>query len=771
VCPLFLGVPARIDGGLVGRNSTIERIKKSLLEDSDVAVYSGLPGVGKTALANAIAHDKSINEKFGGNVCWLSVGRCGPEHLSHWVHRLAPWAFALKIRPEQIDAATFSEDGAKLSHLITAALADRSMLLIFDDVWEMGDAQIFKSIGANCGRLITTRSVTIASNFVTAAPCAVSVGEVSASGAMSLMERFVPDAEEYGDRIGKVLTLVGGVPFLIIIVAKTLREKQLTLGRQAAERYLDELIAKRDVLDLPAEERLPQDQMTVMREGQSRTYKAIIELTTEGFKTREKSALTALSAFPPKSNTFSREAGIAVAGEESSLETLCASGLLEWSDPAPPRFTIQRLSMHQAIADFAKQAREGEAEAYQRMAGYFIDYVAEAGQQQSPDEWVESLVPEAENIRTLLVWLVQGGEKLLGLQLMTSLWPFWYERGLHRRGRAIAEQFLAMPGALPKTRDASLLLAQIQHDAGVYAFRMADLDRAQQLQELAYKSHEELGEHALISHNLNYLALIHRERGDYGEAMTLLLEALDRSRRADDLDWQARHLNNLGTVEFRFGRYSDAVSYHSESLKLFESINHAWGSAMATIDLAEAYVALKRNCDAAELLRTKLAERHKAGDDKSAGTALRVWGESILAGRSPNARPVFVFLASISLSASVSDALGTGQSLEGLVAACKEEGENKLGALAAGSLCAYLERSSVVVPQCRLGRWEESLRVLRQRLGSEFDVSFEEGHGPVISRRELSPHAGIESCLNRDVETTVRLLLDHDDDVGQGVGR
>jgi tetratricopeptide (TPR) repeat protein len=751
VRPIFSGVPARIDGGLVDRNGTMERIRTSLLQDSDVAVYSGLPGVGKTALANAIAHDKSIHEKYSGNVCWLSVGRTGEGFLSHWVHRLTAWAFALKIEPEKIDAAQYSEDGAKLAHWITAALGNRSMLLIFDDVWEVSDAQVFKSIGANCGRLLTTRSVTVANNFVTAAPSAISVDEISASGARSLMERYVPNAEVYGERLDQVLTLVGGVPFLIIIVAKTLREKQLILGRQAADRYLDELISARTLLEITADDKLPQDHMTTIPKGQPHTYKAIIELTTDGLSDTDLTALRALSAFPPKANTFSLEAGIAVAGEEGSLAKLRASGLLELSRPTPPRFT-----MHQAIADFAKQASEGEPEAYQRMARYFIEYVTEAGKEQSPDKWVESLVPEAENIRTLLDWLVQADEKLLGLQLMTALWPYWYERGLHRRGLAIAEKILIMEAPLPDTRNASIMLAQIQNDAGVFSFQMADLDRAQHLQEQARRLRENLGEHALIAGNLNNLALIHRERGDYKIAMGLLLDALHISRSSGNVDWQARHLNNLGTVEFRMGRSSDAVSYHRESVELFESISHAWGSAMASIDLAEAYAFLRRNGDAAELLRTKLLERHEAGDDKLVGSALRVFGENLLAVRSPEAKGVF--LASISCSKSVADALGTGRSLEGLVAACKEEGEYTLGASAAGSLCAYLERSSVVVPQCHHGRWENSRQILRSRLGSDFGVRFEAGHAPVMSRPELSPHAGIESSLNLDVGSTIEFL-------------
>src|SRR5262249_12973103 len=73
---------------LIGREQDLARIKQRLQSGGNAAltVLHGLPGVGKTALATALAHDPEIRAYFSGGVLWAGLGPNPniPGLLSRW---------------------------------------------------------------------------------------------------------------------------------------------------------------------------------------------------------------------------------------------------------------------------------------------------------------------------------------------------------------------------------------------------------------------------------------------------------------------------------------------------------------------------------------------------------------------------------------------------------------------------------------------------------------------------------------------------------------
>ncbi len=61
---------------LVGRESELSHIKKRLYNGGSVALtaLNGLPGVGKTALSIALAHDPEIRAHFRDGILWAGLG-------------------------------------------------------------------------------------------------------------------------------------------------------------------------------------------------------------------------------------------------------------------------------------------------------------------------------------------------------------------------------------------------------------------------------------------------------------------------------------------------------------------------------------------------------------------------------------------------------------------------------------------------------------------------------------------------------------------------
>ena len=99
--PLFTNVPDFPRYGLVGRDDLLQDLVPRLTADAGspdpvrVAI-SGTGGVGKTALAVALAHQKDLLSHFTDGVLWGSVGPGGDPLLA-----LQSWAEALGLDPKQ----------------------------------------------------------------------------------------------------------------------------------------------------------------------------------------------------------------------------------------------------------------------------------------------------------------------------------------------------------------------------------------------------------------------------------------------------------------------------------------------------------------------------------------------------------------------------------------------------------------------------------------------------------------------------------------------
>jgi len=113
----------------------------------------GMPGVGKTLLAAALAWDEDVQEAFPGGVFWLTLGRT-PEPVIPWQAKLAA---RLKGSPVDIDTPRMGR--ATLAELFASR---PPALVILDDVWDVKDAEPFNALTPPSRLLITTRNREVA---------------------------------------------------------------------------------------------------------------------------------------------------------------------------------------------------------------------------------------------------------------------------------------------------------------------------------------------------------------------------------------------------------------------------------------------------------------------------------------------------------------------------------------------------------------------------------------------------------------------------------
>jgi hypothetical protein len=102
--------------------------------------------------------------------------------------------------------------------------------------------------------------------------------------------------------------------------------------------------------------------------GTPHSLQAVINRSERYLNEEARYTLRALSVFPPKPNTFSEEAALAICeGHSEVLDELSDSGLLAVSGPG-------RYTLHQIISDYAKLHLEDIA-VEERMVQFFINYL------------------------------------------------------------------------------------------------------------------------------------------------------------------------------------------------------------------------------------------------------------------------------------------------------------------------------------------------------------------------------------------------------------
>ncbi len=124
--------------------SDLERPVVITGEAARVGIH-GMGGIGKSVLASALAHDRLIREAFPDGIVWVPIGS-QPDipQRQREVHRALGGDGRFQ---------TASEGRMQLTEL----LADKSVLLIIDDVWQRSDADDFDVLGPRCRALVTTR--------------------------------------------------------------------------------------------------------------------------------------------------------------------------------------------------------------------------------------------------------------------------------------------------------------------------------------------------------------------------------------------------------------------------------------------------------------------------------------------------------------------------------------------------------------------------------------------------------------------------------------
>jgi tetratricopeptide (TPR) repeat protein/transcriptional regulator with XRE-family HTH domain len=557
---LDAAIPAVGARTLVGRDDLIQQLKQRLLAGGRVALsaLNGLPGVGKTALATALAHDAEVRAHFPDGILWAGLGD-RPDVLG----LLSRWGTLLNNAPADQAQRSLPAAWAACIH---AAIGQRRMLLIIDDAWDITHALAFQVGGSHCAHLVTTRFPEIARRF--AADGTTIVSELAEIDGRLLLMRLAPEAVQAEPEEAQALVAaVGGLPLALTLLGHYLRAQAHSGQPRRLRAALERLHSRAARLQMAEAQALVESHPS-LSEGAPLSLQAVIGISDQQMSADARAALRTLAVFPPKPDTFSEEAAVFVSAQPvETLDLLTDAGLLESNGPG-------RYTLHQTIADYARAHLDDDAAAG-RLVAYFVAYL------EAHSEDYSSLERESGNILAALEVAFEQAMQPELVRAAHAFAPFLGTRGLYPAAETLLQRSLEAAQALEDVRGQAtslLCLGKIAEQRGNYT-------QARECWQNGLLLARQSGNAGSAAQLLLELGNLAWEQGQPEQARRLYEEALDILRQIGDQRGTADTLKSLGNLAADQGQPKQAHRLYEEALELFRAQGDQRGAAFTLHNL------------------------------------------------------------------------------------------------------------------------------------------------------------------------------------------
>lgn len=518
--------PPRASLPLVGRDDVLNECVQCLVR-GELVVVEGLPGVGKSALAAAVAHHPAVLAHFADGVLWAGLGP-DPDVDAE----LMTWAFALGA-PVRMPC-----DRETLGRAVRAAVGLRRLLIIVDDAWTAEAAQMFRVGGPSTATLLTTRLPRVASEL---SPRPVVIEELSDASARQLLVMLAPDAGVSEATLAELVEVSGRIPLALQLIGHQLRHGS-RFEPAALPGIIGGLSEKGRILSLSARAGVLDH-----RRDAATTLMAVIGASVEPLAESAKRTLAALSLLRPKPATFTSEMATTAAGTSAvDLVALHEAGLIE---AAGRRYTI-----HQMIAAYARSLFADDG-AVDRLVAFTCDLLVRHHRNGAV------IGPEREQIVEALAYARQRAPVAAYCSAVAALSLHLEAQGVFQHDRDRVEDALQLAQAagddlaMTSALCASSRLAMMERrHADAISFGEAALAAAERCGDARKRAAAGINLSSAVSF-----------RGDSARALELLTCARDTARDAGAATEYLVALLNLAALANRRGDHGAALAYIEEA--------------------------------------------------------------------------------------------------------------------------------------------------------------------------------------------------------------
>ncbi|MDP9849810.1 AfsR/SARP family transcriptional regulator [Streptosporangium lutulentum] len=626
--PVPFLLPAGV-GDLTGREDELRRLT-SILRDRPAATpaicaVSGMPGVGKTALAVQAAHE--MRDDFPDGQLYVNLRGAGAEPIEP-SHALSRFLRALGVPGSAIP------DGLdERAEVFRARLSGRRVLVLLDDAADEAQVEPLIPPGNGCAVMITSRGA------LTALPGAhrLVLGVLTGTAAVGLLSAITGRAELTADgaAVEHLAELCGRLPLALRIAGARLAARP----HWTVDRLVSRLAAEHDRLD-----ELTHGALSV-RASLALGYSGLTEPSRTLFRrlglveTPDFAGWVAAALL----DTEPREA-------EDVLEGLMEAQLIEYAGLdgiGEPRYRIHDLvRLHARERGGADEPPGAVDAALTRLTGGYLALAEQAHRRQYGGDYtvlhgdgprwdcgtstVRRLLSDPAGwLRSERLGLVAAVEQAARLDLSDTCWDLamtaitlFEAQGHFDNWRHTSETALAAVRRVGNTRGEAAMLyslgtldlfrqhyiaAQPHFDAALPLFEAVNDQHGQALTlrnaaliervegragralrryRRALRMLREVGDRHAEAHVLGSIAQIHLEHGR-ADATPLLETALAVYHDLGDLRGAAQILNRMGALHLRQGRTEQAKAAYRQVSAASQAIGDRIGEAYGLLGMGE----------------------------------------------------------------------------------------------------------------------------------------------------------------------------------------
>ncbi|RME99475.1 MAG: toll/interleukin-1 receptor domain-containing protein, partial [Alphaproteobacteria bacterium] len=195
----------------IERADELNKLRRTVIgDDTDrtiaLTALQGMGGIGKSVLAAMLCNDPVVRAAFPDGIVWIAVGR-EANGIMPMTHKIAT-ALGDPLGHYESEAAAITR--------LHKILPEKSVLLVFDDVWDEDCIKPFRIEAPQCRTLFTTRSMEVIEN-VGATPVQVDI--LSPEQALDLLAKWAGQSvDSLPDEAHEVAHECGRLPLALAMV-------------------------------------------------------------------------------------------------------------------------------------------------------------------------------------------------------------------------------------------------------------------------------------------------------------------------------------------------------------------------------------------------------------------------------------------------------------------------------------------------------------------------------------------------------------------------